>query len=58
MQVRRVLMFLGVWFVGNFIFGAGSQIFGLSEGPVAWIAHIGGFALGLAAFPLFDRPRR
>jgi membrane associated rhomboid family serine protease len=57
LRERRVLMFLGVWFIGNFVFGAGSQIFGLSEGPVAWLAHVGGFGLGLLAFPLFDRPR-
>jgi membrane associated rhomboid family serine protease len=55
LRERRVLMFLGVWFVGNFVFGAGAQIFGLSEAPVAWVAHVGGFALGLFAFPLFDR---
>jgi membrane associated rhomboid family serine protease len=54
---RRVLMFLGVWLIGNFVFGAGAQIFGLSEAPVAWVAHVGGFALGLLAFPLFDRKR-
>jgi membrane associated rhomboid family serine protease len=54
---RRVLMFLGVWLIGNFVFGAGAQVFGLSEAPVAWVAHVGGFALGLFAFPLFDRKR-
>jgi membrane associated rhomboid family serine protease len=57
LRQRRVLMFLGVWFIANFIFGAGSQTLGLSEGPVAWLAHVGGFALGFFAFPLFDRPR-
>lgn len=56
-QERRVLMFLGVWLIGNFIFGAGAQTLGLSEAPVAWVAHVGGFALGLFAFPLFDRKR-
>jgi membrane associated rhomboid family serine protease len=54
---RRVLIFLGVWLIGNFVFGAGAQIFGLSEAPVAWVAHVGGFALGLFAFPVFDRKR-
>jgi membrane associated rhomboid family serine protease len=58
LRERRVLMFLGVWFVANFIFGAGAQTFGLSEGPVAWLAHVGGFVFGLVAFPLFDRSRR
>jgi membrane associated rhomboid family serine protease len=51
----RVLIFLAIWFAANFVFGAGAQFFGLSEGPVAWIAHVGGFAAGLLAFPLFDR---
>ena len=57
LRERRVLIFLAVWFIANFIFGAGAQTFGLSEGPVAWLAHVGGFALGFLAFPLFDRPR-
>ena len=55
LRERRVLTFLAVWFIANFIFGAGAQTFGLSEGPVAWLAHVGGFALGFLAFPLFDR---
>jgi membrane associated rhomboid family serine protease len=54
---RRALTFLVVWFIANFIFGAGAQTLGLSDGPVAWLAHIGGFALGFFTFPLFDRPR-
>lgn len=54
---RRVLTFLAVWFLANFIFGAGAQTLGLSEGPVAWLAHIGGFLLGFFGFPLFDRRR-
>jgi membrane associated rhomboid family serine protease len=55
LRERRVQMFLVVWFIGNFVFGAGAQSLGLSEGPVAWLAHVGGFTLGLVAFPLFDR---
>jgi membrane associated rhomboid family serine protease len=58
LREQRVLMFLGVWLIGNFVFGAGAQIFGLSEAPVAWIAHVGGFAMGLFGFPLFDRKRQ
>ena len=58
LRERRVLMFLGVWFIANFIFGAGSQFLGLSDGPVAWLAHVGGFVFGFVAFPLFDRRRR
>jgi membrane associated rhomboid family serine protease len=57
LRERRVVMFLAVWLVANFVFGAGSQIFGFTDGPVAWLAHVGGFAMGLFAFPLFDRPQ-
>jgi membrane associated rhomboid family serine protease len=55
---RRALVFLAIWFGTNFIFGAGAQAFGLSDVPVAWVAHIGGFVAGLLLFPLFDRPFR
>jgi membrane associated rhomboid family serine protease len=55
---RRALIFLGVWLMTNFIFGAGAQTFGFSDMPVAWVAHLGGFFAGLVLFPLFDRPRR
>jgi membrane associated rhomboid family serine protease len=55
---RRALIFLGVWLATNFIFGAGAQTFGLSDMPVAWVAHLGGFFAGLVLFPLFDRPFR
>lgn len=53
---RRVLAFLAVWFGVNLIFalvGGG----GLSEGAVAWDAHIGGFLAGLLLFRLFDPVR-
>jgi membrane associated rhomboid family serine protease len=52
---RRAVIFTAIWLVTNFIFGAGAQSFGLSDGPVAWIAHVGGFAAGFFLFPLFDR---
>jgi membrane associated rhomboid family serine protease len=51
---RRALIFLGVWLGTNFIFGAGAQALGLSDMPVAWVAHLGGFCAGLVLFPLFD----
>ena len=53
----RARIFLIVWLGTNFIFGAGAQKFGLSDMPVAWVAHLGGFFSGLVLFPLFDRPR-
>jgi membrane associated rhomboid family serine protease len=55
---RRSLIFILIWSGTNLIFGAGAQIFGFSDMPVAWIAHLGGFVAGLVLFPLFDRPFR
>ena len=53
----RTVMFILVWFVVNLFFGmAGDLIPGVS-GPIAWEAHIGGFAAGLLLFPLFDPAR-
>jgi len=51
---RRALIFIGVWLATNIVFGAGARALGASDAPVAWIAHIGGFAGGLLLFPLFD----
>ena len=53
----RALTFLLFWFAINFVFGAMSQTLGLSQGPVAWEAHAGGFVAGLLLFALFDPPR-
>jgi membrane associated rhomboid family serine protease len=55
---RQVLVFLGVWFLLNLLFGATSAITGYAEGTVAWQAHVGGFLAGLLLFPLFDPVRR
>ncbi len=49
----RVLVFLGVWFGINLIFGLTGGA-GLAEGGVAWDAHIGGFVAGLLLFRWFD----
>jgi membrane associated rhomboid family serine protease len=50
---RRVLAFLGVWFGINIVFGL-TGAGGLSEGAIAWDAHIGGFVAGLLLFRFFD----
>lgn len=55
---RQVLVFLGVWFLLNLLFGATSALTGYSEGTIAWQAHVGGFLAGLLLFPLFDPVRR
>jgi membrane associated rhomboid family serine protease len=50
----RVLAFLFVWFGANLLFGIGSLGLSMSEQPIAWQAHIGGFLAGLVGFALFD----
>ncbi len=54
----RVLIFVGVWFAINVIFGVGAISMTGSEQPVAWQAHIGGFLAGLLLFTWFDPPAR
>ena len=48
----RLLPVAAIWIVMNVVFG-------LMGGPggesIAWVAHLGGFAFGLAAFPLLRR---
>ncbi|TVR08364.1 MAG: rhomboid family intramembrane serine protease [Salinarimonadaceae bacterium] len=51
---RRTLIFFGIWFALNFLFGVGAAPLGISDGGVAWEAHIGGFLVGLALFPRLD----
>ncbi|MBV1702028.1 MAG: rhomboid family intramembrane serine protease [Hyphomicrobiales bacterium] len=53
---RRTLTFLVVWFVTNFLFGVAAVPMGISNAPIAWEAHIGGFLAGLFGFFLFDPP--
>ncbi len=50
----RARVFLIIWLATNFIFGAFARSLGLSEMPVAWVAHLGGFVAGIIVFPLFD----
>ena len=49
---RSAVTFLVVW-LGIDIFTASTGV--LTEGRIAWEAHLGGFLTGLLAFPLFDR---
>lgn len=51
----RALLFIAIWFVTNFIFGAGLIPILGEETSIAWEAHIGGFLVGLLLFPLLDR---
>lgn len=56
---RRAVTFMVAWFATNLVFGLGSVSLGMG-GPIAWEAHIGGFATGLILFGMFDpiRPTR
>ena len=51
---RRALIFVGLWFGLNIVTGLAATPLGVSEEPVAWMAHIGGFAAGFLLFGLFD----
>jgi membrane associated rhomboid family serine protease len=48
---RGLWLIIAVWLVVNIATGQAD----LAGAPVAWIAHLGGFAAGLLLFPLFDR---
>ena len=54
----QVLIFLGVWFGLNLLFGLGSFGVDDSDQEIAWQAHIGGFLAGLLAFAAFDPVKR
>jgi membrane associated rhomboid family serine protease len=53
------IVFLGVWFLFQLVIGGFSFVQPQSGGGVAYFAHIGGFAFGLAAVKIFatGRPR-
>ncbi len=51
---QRTMVFFGIWFALNFLFGVGAGPLGITEGSVAWQAHIGGFLVGLVLFPRID----
>jgi membrane associated rhomboid family serine protease len=53
---RRVLMMIAIWVAINFVTAAAGFLI-TSGGGIAWEAHLGGFALGLLAFAVFDRQR-
>ncbi|RDJ27465.1 rhomboid family intramembrane serine protease [Bosea caraganae] len=54
-QNPRALLFILIWFVTNFLFGAGLIPILGEDASIAWEAHIGGFVVGLLLFPLLDR---
>lgn len=54
---RRVMMFLLSWVAINIVVGLSGATLGAS-GEIAWEAHLGGFAVGLFLFRVFDRQAR
>ncbi|MCP1337316.1 rhomboid family intramembrane serine protease [Futiania mangrovi] len=52
----RVLVFVGLWFGLNWLFGTGAASV-VGGATIAWEAHVGGFVAGLLLMPLFDRRR-
>jgi membrane associated rhomboid family serine protease len=50
----RVLLFVGVWFGINIIFGVGTFPTLTGGESVAWQAHVGGFLAGILLFSWFD----
>lgn len=56
LTTKAALVFVVFWFASDLLFGIYPGLSGISNAPVAWQAHIGGFLAGLLLFPLFDRP--
>jgi membrane associated rhomboid family serine protease len=54
MRNRSALFFLGTWLAINLLVGLASQPLGITEGGIAWQAHIGGLVTGLLVFPWLD----
>lgn len=51
---QRALMFVGSWFVLNFLTGVAAMPLGGADAPIAWVAHMGGFLAGFFSFGFFD----
>ena len=54
---KAALVFTVFWFASDLLFGIFPGLSGVSDAPVAWQAHIGGFLAGLLLFPLLDPAR-
>jgi membrane associated rhomboid family serine protease len=55
---QRVLMFIGIWFGLNILFGVVGMGSAFGAQSIAWEAHIGGFLAGLLTFAYFDPVER
>ena len=54
---KVAVIFIVFWFASDLLFGLYPGLSGVSDAPVAWQAHIGGFLAGLLLFRLFDPAR-
>jgi membrane associated rhomboid family serine protease len=52
---RQAFAFIMVWLIMNFAFGILSQPLGLTDSPVAWEAHLGGFIMGFVLIQILDK---
>ena len=55
---RQVLLFVGIWFALNLLFGSGVLPIVGEDVSIAWEAHMGGFLFGWLAFGVFDPVKR
>ncbi len=54
---RGTMIFVGIWFAVNWLFGSGVVPIPGFEGGIAWEAHMGGFLFGWLGFGWFDGNR-
>ncbi len=47
---QQAMLFVGFWFLSNWLFGAGHIPLAGVDQAVAWQAHVGGFLGGLLLF--------
>jgi len=55
---KQVLVFTGIWFAVNLIFGLGGEFVAGVGQSIAWEAHVGGFLSGILLFSFFDPHQR
>jgi membrane associated rhomboid family serine protease len=51
------IIFIGIWFIGQFISGTSSLLLGETGAGIAFWAHIGGFLGGLAIYKTFTKSK-
>lgn len=49
------LVFIGVWFISQVFSGVSAVLSPLSDGGIAWWAHVGGFIFGLLVIPFLRK---